>query len=67
MVEAAVVFPLVILIVLGIISIALAKYTDVQGSAERHREDALGWFDDSAPHAEDVLRARWLLDEDKTE
>ncbi len=66
-VEAAVVFPVVILIILGIISVSLSKYNDVSGSAQRHRDDAGQWFCSGLLHAEDILRTRWMLDEDSAE
>ena len=66
-VEAAVVFPVVILVIFGMISITLAKYEDVCASCERHRADASAWFEDRGLHAEDALRARWLLREDPEE
>ena len=63
-VEAVVVFPVIVLILLGIINITLTKYEDVGASCARHKDEASEWFTKAAVHAEDVLRTRWLLDED---
>lgn len=65
-VEAVIVLPAVILIILGIISVSLEKYGDVADSARRHTEDAVQWFSSDMPHAEDLYRVRRIFDEDKT-
>ncbi|MBR3297328.1 MAG: pilus assembly protein [Firmicutes bacterium] len=67
MVEAALIFPLIILIVFGIISISVSKYNDVSESSGRHKEYARAWLEDSGLHAEDALRARWFLEKTQAE
>ena len=62
MVEAAMVFPLVILITIGIITAGLNIYMSVRDDAIRHRTDDLN---QGAITTENVLRGKWTVSQEK--
>ena len=57
-VEAAVVFPLVALIVIGVIYTGMSMYQSVRSDAEYHESAA---HQEKMLYPEDILRAEWLL------
>ena len=57
-VEAAMVFPLVILIVLGVIYTGMDIYASVRSDAELHKSAA---SDERLLYPEDILRTKWLV------
>lgn len=57
-VEAAMVFPLVILIVFGVIFTGLNMYGSVRDDAATHKEAAT---EEKNIYPEDILRASWLM------
>ena len=62
-IEAALVFPLVVLLLAGLIALSLHIMEDTQADAAVHREAASASLDDHLLCTENVLRGVWLLDE----
>ena len=58
MVEAAMVFPLVIIIVAGVIMTGLRMYGHVRDDAAFHRSEVLS---EKKITAEDILRVKWTV------
>ena len=62
-VEAALVYPLVVLILAGLISLSLNIMEQTGADAARHREEALRSLEPGLLTTENVLRGVWVLDE----
>ena len=62
LVEAAMIFPLVILLLAGIIHVSLFMYEDVVKDSRRHRDEALS--DQSLAGADmgTIMRGKWVLE-----
>ena len=61
--EAALVFPLVVLLLAGVIGLSLNVLQSTKEDAERHREEAKAMLDPQLLTTENILRGVWLLDE----
>ena len=61
MVEAAVVFPITVLVILGIIRLSMDLYGSVQQDSLRHRQQASEDMRQRRWSAEDAMRGKWLL------
>ena len=64
-VEAALVFPLVVLLLAAILSLSLQILTGTEEDAARHREEAREELEPKLLEVENVLRGVWLLDEEE--
>ena len=64
-VEAALILPLVVLLVAFLISTALSVYEDVRGTAMRHEAAAHSLAEGGEPAPEQLLRAAFFLEEDR--
>lgn len=62
-VEAALVFPLVVLLLAGLIGLSLNIMEETRADAQRHREEAREALDPHLLSTENILRGVWLLDE----
>lgn len=62
-VEAALVFPVAVLICAGVISCALRIEARVKDDAMRHRKEAGEYADARIINTENILRTVWVLDE----
>ena len=62
-VEAALVFPLVVLLLAGIMSLSLDILQETEADALRHREEAKETLKPRLVTTENILRGVWLLDE----
>ncbi len=63
MVEAALVFPLLVLMIAGIVSCALYVQDHIRQDAERHRAEASEYLESSVMRPETPLRLEWVSDE----
>ncbi|NMA93649.1 MAG: pilus assembly protein [Clostridiales bacterium] len=63
MIEAALVFPLLVLMIAGIVSCALYVQDHVRQDAERHRIEAGEYLESSLLRPETLLRLEWVADE----
>ena len=61
--EAAFVFPLVVLLLAGLISLSLQVLEETEADALRHREEAVDALEPHLISTENILRGVWLLDE----
>ncbi|MBO5517284.1 MAG: pilus assembly protein [Firmicutes bacterium] len=64
-VEAALVFPLVVLLLAAILGLSLQILTGTEEDAVRHREEAREELEPKLLEVENVLRGVWLLDEEE--
>jgi len=62
-VEAALVFPLVVLLLTAIIGLSLQILAGTETDAARHREEAKEELEPKLLEVENVLRGVWLMDE----
>ena len=60
-VEAALVFPLVVLIIAGIISLSLGVMEETKADALRHRTEAREALDPRILSTENIMRGVWLI------
>ena len=60
-VEAAMIVPLLILIIAMIIRVGIGQTDSVQVNADRHREQAAGICAGKACSPENLLRGKWML------
>ncbi len=62
-VEAALVFPLVVLLIAGLTGLSLQILEDTEADAMRHRNEAVDALDFSMVSTENILRGGWLIHE----
>ena len=62
-VEAALVFPLVVLIIAGVISLSLGVMEETKEDALRHRTEAREALDPRILSTENIMRGVWLIHE----
>ena len=62
-VEAALVFPLVVLLIAGLTGLSLQVLEETKTDALRHREEAREALDPRILSTENIMRGVWLLDE----
>jgi hypothetical protein len=60
-VEAAMIFPLVILLVAGIISVSLSMYVDVVEDSQMHKDAALSDQNLAGFDIGILMRGKWIL------
>lgn len=60
-VEAAMIFPLVILLVVGIINVSLSMYEDVAEDSQRHQDAALSEQSLVGTDMGNLMRGKWIL------
>ncbi len=60
-VEAAVIFPVVILVMLGIIRASMFLYSEVREDSLRHRQQLNEDMEQRRWAAEDIMRGKWVL------
>lgn len=60
-VEAAMIFPLVILLIAGIISVSLAMYTEVADDSRAHKEAVLSDENVAGASIGSLMRGKWML------
>ncbi len=63
MLEAALIFPLLVLMIAGIVNCALYVQSHVRQDAEKHRAEASEYLNSSMLRPEAVLRLEWVADE----
>ncbi|MBQ2095675.1 MAG: pilus assembly protein [Firmicutes bacterium] len=63
MVEAALVFPLVVLIIAGVIGLSLRILAETKTDALRHREEAREALDPRILSTENIMRGVWTTNE----
>ena len=63
-VEASLVFPLIILVAAGLISVGISMLSAEQADADVHEEQGKEVLTDDLKNCEDLLRARWVFGED---
>ena len=62
-VEAALVFPLVVILIAGVIGLSLQIMEETENDAFRHRSEAREALDARILTTETIMRGVWLLDE----
>ena len=62
-VEAALVFPLVVIIIAGVISLSLGVMEETRTDALRHRTEAREALDPRILSTENIMRGVWLIHE----
>ena len=62
-VEAALVFPLVVLIIAGVISLSLGVMEETKEDALRHRTEAREALDPRILSTENIMRGVWVIHE----
>ena len=62
-VEAALVFPLVVMIIAGVISLSLGVMEETKADALRHRTEARETLDPRILSTENIMRGVWLIHE----
>ena len=62
-VEAALVFPLVVLIIAGVIGLSLDVMEETRADALRHRTEARAALDPRILSTENIMRGVWLIHE----
>ena len=61
--EAAMVFPLVVLLIAGVIGLSLDMLEETKTDAQRHREEAREVLDPRILSTENIMRGVWLVHE----
>jgi len=61
-VEAALVLPVLILIIVSIISASMRYEKDIESTSLMHLTRAYEGIEDTSSNPEDIVRARWLLE-----
>lgn len=60
-VQAAMIFPVLILIVAGMISIGLSMYEDVKSDSQLHRDEMLSEVNAGGIDISLIMRGKWIL------
>ena len=61
--EAALIFPLLVLLIVGILELSLHILNETQADAKRHRSEAVEALDPKILSTENIMRGGWILDE----
>lgn len=60
-VEASMIFPLVVLLIAGLISVSLTMHSEVMEDSEGHREELLSDKNAAGADIEFLMRGKWIL------
>ncbi len=63
-IEAALIFPLIVLLLAGLMGLSLRVLTGTEEDAKRHREEAQAELEPKLLSTENILRGVWLTDEE---